>query len=439
MLLLLFFVLLAIIARAYNKLQSLLAPAILFNVGLLFATLMALVYEEEWQLSKIHNETFFCVCIGGGLFSIINVLISKKKGNDVLMSDTSGFNFSSLFHIRHLKILLSFSLLLEVYILYAKYTAMVGYYGVSDLSILLYSVRIDGVGGESVVLFSSFFSNIAYLCSCLFFFWCTILSIYILKGGKDKIIVILLILNMVMHFFMDMMGGDRGTSINSIFCFGVIFMLKYMKISGSFKIPWKYLKYAGIGALAIVISLKASALLMGREHLDEDTSVLYEFAVYCGAEIKNLDIWFDAPKHSDWFGQSTLGTLISELNSKFDTGIVQSKFSINHMFNTVGIFNLGNVLTTFYNFYLDGGYWGISVFTILMAIIASTVYNRVHRCPNPIHTYVSEILYAKIAFSVFMCFFANRFYNEIISIMFLRYLLYSWLLGFVFKKYIYIK
>ena len=156
--------------------------------------------------------------------------------------------------------------------------------------------------------------------------------------------------------------------------------------------------------------------------------------IYCGAEIKNLDIWFGHPTHSDWFGQSTLSVLVDELNTKFDVGILETKYSTIDMFNTFGIFNLGNVLTTFYNFFQDGGYFGVCMFTLLMSLFASLVYSNVKKVKNPIHTNVIDVLYAKIAFSLLMCFFANRFYNEIISIMFLRYLLYCWILGFFFKN-----
>ena len=128
---------------------------------------------------------------------------------------------------------------------------------------------------------------------------------------------------------------------------------------------------------------------------------------------------------------------MDELNTKFDVGILETKYSTIDMFNTFGIFNLGNVLTTFYNFFQDGGYFGVCMFTLLMSLFASLVYSNVKKVKNPIHTNVIDVLYAKIAFSLLMCFFANRFYNEIISIMFLRYLLYCWILGFFFKKFIY--
>lgn len=404
----------------YKKLQSLVAPAILFVGGFTVAVCVAILYEEEWGMSKVHTETFWCILIGTTLFSFINILFNKETVKS-RHRDLSNVTFEQLFKTKNLTRLLIVSLFLQLYVFYTKLTTFINYYGTSDIATLL---------------FSSLFSNMNYVCSCLYFFWCTIMAMYIIGKGKNKPIFIFLLLNMFVQFIKEMLGGDRGTSINSIFCFGVIFLCKYASIKKQLKIPKKYLTYMAIVAILIASSLKASALFMGREQVEESTAA-YQFAVYCGAEIKNLDIWFGHPTHSEWFGQSTLAVLVDELNTKFDAGILETKYSTIDMFNTFGIFNLGNVLTTFYNFFQDGGYFGVCMFTLLMALFASLVYSNVKKVKNPIHTNVIDVLYAKIAFSLLMCFFANRFYNEIISIMFLRYLLYCWILGFFFRKFIY--
>lgn len=419
----------------YKKLQSLIAPAILFVGGFTVAVFVAILYEKEWGMYKVHTETFWCILIGTTLFSFINILFNK---GDVKSShrDLSNITFEQLFKTKNLTRLLIASLFLQLYVFYTKLTTFINYYGTSDIATLLFTIRMDGRGDDKVILFSSLFSNMNYACSCLYFFWCTIMAMYIIGKGRNKTIFFLLLLNMFMQFIKEMLGGDRGTSINSIFCFGVIFLCKYASIKKQLKIPKKYLAYIAVVAILIASSLKASALLMGREQVEESTAA-YQFAVYCGAEIKNLDIWFGHPTHSDWFGQSTLSVLVGELNTKFDVGILETKYSTIDMFNTFGIFNLGNVLTTFYNFFQDGGYFGVCMFTLLMSLFASLVYSNVKKVRNPIHTNVIDVLYAKIAFSLLMCFFANRFYNEIISIMFLRYLLYCWILGFFFKKFIY--
>lgn len=419
----------------YKKIKSLIAPAVLFVGGLTLAVLISILYEKEWGLAKIHFETFSCILIGTSIFSIVNILLSSR--NNVLShNDLSNFSFEQLFNTRNLKKVLVVALFLQIYVFYTKLTTFINYYGTSDIATLLFSIRMDGRSDDKVMLFSSLFSNLSYFCTCLYFFWCTIMTIYIIGKGKSKTIFFLLLLNMFLQFIKEMLGGDRGTSINSLFCFGVIFLCKYASIKKRLSIPRKYLVNMAIVAVLIASSLKASALFMGREQVEESTAS-YQFAVYCGAEIKNLDIWFDHPTHSDWFGQSTLAVLVSELNAKFNTGILETKYSTIDMFNSYGIYGLGNVLTTFYNFFQDGGNAGVCLFTLVMALIACLVFSQVRKVRNPIHTNVVDVLYAKIAFSLLMCFFANRFYNEIISIMFMRFLLYTWILGFFFKKYIY--
>lgn len=43
----------------YKKLQSLIAPAILFVGGFTVAVFVAILYEKEWGMYKVHTETFW--------------------------------------------------------------------------------------------------------------------------------------------------------------------------------------------------------------------------------------------------------------------------------------------------------------------------------------------------------------------------------------------
>lgn len=259
----------------YKKIKSLIAPAVLFVGGLTLAVLISILYEKEWGLAKIHFETFSCILIGTSIFSIVNILLSSR--NNVLShNDLSNFSFEQLFNTRNLKKVLVVALFLQIYVFYTKLTTFINYYGTSDIATLLFSIRMDGRSDDKVMLFSSLFSNLSYFCTCLYFFWCTIMTIYIIGKGKSKTIFFLLLLNMFLQFIKEMLGGDRGTSINSLFCFGVIFLCKYASIKKRLCIPRKYLVNMAIVAVLIASSLKASALFMGREQVEESTAS-YQF------------------------------------------------------------------------------------------------------------------------------------------------------------------
>ena len=112
---LLLFILICNLIITYKKLQSLIAPAILFVGGFTVAVCVAILYEKEWGMSKVHTETFWCILIGTTLFSFINILFNKETVKS-LHRDLSNVTFEQLFKTKNLTRLLIVSLFLQSYV-----------------------------------------------------------------------------------------------------------------------------------------------------------------------------------------------------------------------------------------------------------------------------------------------------------------------------------
>lgn len=71
---------------------------------------------------------------------------------------------------------------------------------------------------------------------------------------------------------------------------------------------------------------------------------------------------------------------------------------------------VGNVATVFYDFYHDGGIWGVIILTAIMATISQLLYKRIKRQKYRNRMF-STIVYSYVYWLVVRSFFANSFFD----------------------------
>ena len=69
---------------------------------------------------------------------------------------------------------------------------------------------------------------------------------------------------------------------------------------------------------------------------------------------------------------------------------------------------VGNVATVFYDFYHDGGIWGVIILTAIMATISQLLYKRIKRQKYRNRMF-STIVYSYVYWLVVRSLFANSF------------------------------
>lgn len=129
-------------------------------------------------------------------------------------------------------------------------------------------------------------------------------------------------------------------------------------------------------------------------------------------------------KKSD-FGVMTFSHLYQEITGKDKRGIGE--------YQTVGNYSLGNVYTQYRDFHKDFGVLGTFIMTFLSAVVVMFVYNRAWRNNNKINIFL--LLYAPMAFWLFMSFFSNTFVNTVFRIGYLKALFYICLFIFISNTY----
>ena len=117
-----------------------------------------------------------------------------------------------------------------------------------------------------------------------------------------------------------------------------------------------------------VIGFKSVSTFIGRQ--TDDTNNTSMLAEYCGAEIKNFDIYmhgYDGNTRSKRFGEYTFMNYYKETIPGFQKD--------NGQFQSIGKFDLGNVYTQYFQFHMDFGMIGVFALSSLLSILSMFIYN----------------------------------------------------------------
>lgn len=238
-------------------------------------------------------------------------------------------------------------------------------------------------------------------------------------------------LNVMLYCLMTLESGGRTGAIVTILSLGVAYLLVKR-----LHMPDKKLFSKKLFLICAVVILCGIALFplsaIGR---DLSTWSPFEYlSIYIGAEIPNLDIFLmqtDGGSVSHVWGEMTFVRSINYIGSKL--GISEWVYALNLPFQGMGGHSLGNVYTTFYAFAYDFGYAGVIILTIVMAVFSQLVY-QMALTANCKRVDVWIAVYSFVAVYLVLCFFSNKIYEEVLSLLFVRTMVFYLIGRFVYLK-----
>ena len=130
------------------------------------------------------------------------------------------------------------------------------------------------------------------------------------------------------------------------------------------------------------------------------------------------------------WGETTFSSLYDELGISPATRLPGE-------FQYVGNYSLGNVYTQYSDFYKDWGILGCFSVNILIAVISMFFYKKSQtalKYPMALNVYL--FVYAVMAITIFMAFFSNRFINSVISMGWVRSVIYVIVMVWFLDKYV---
>ena len=366
------------------------------------------------------NIIFSFVC------KIINSFYKKGKKNEEPKEEKLKYEIK----IDNLKInaFLIFSAVMLFLTLYFTIRAVNGSF--SNIGNALYTYRnLTAYKGESV--------NMPFIIEMLggvlhassYWFTYVLINNYMINK-KINIKILLIILLSALSSTLD---GSRGAIVNSILAIIPLFyLIKNRDNNYKNHLKLKNIIVIAFLALLLISSLKWTATLLGRNDINDIDTVDY-IAMYTGAEIKNLDTYLKEKTFIETkIGIHTFRT-IYEIFSKFANK--NWEMDVTPIYRTINGYNLGNVYTIFFDFICDLGYLGILIFTPIMAIVSQILFEKSKICkPSKNLVPISMIMYSYVFGGIVFAFFGNKFFPQVFSIGFLKYVILWYLYNAFFCK-----
>lgn len=373
--------LLTILILAYYTLgRNLSRPTILFVSGFLICACVALCWKEDWGLQKMSPTTALVIIGGALIFYVIELLDYKihaakfREVNIINVVDNQK-------PLSNIKLILFFLFQVFAYMLLAK-TKME--YAMTDVvSDALVAINNEQKFEHTMVKLPSYVVHIYFICKAAYPLWCILLPYYLFKSSKYNSQKFFLVLNFITAMVGTLLSGGRTDLLYGIMSFLVFYYINFQYKKGwrGGLFPTKIMIGIVAVSIAFIICFAEIGYAVGRKESETTQATSLLFAIYCGAEIKNLDDYVQHPfkqgNESGLFAQYTLCGMYDKIitKGKTDEGDIK-RFAPDLRFNSYGQIPLGNVYTTYYNFILDFGYWGAVVWTGFMSLIASLFYRK---------------------------------------------------------------
>lgn len=405
------------------------SPAVVFSAGFTFSTFWLFFYIEKWNVN-LNTNTLLVIIFGILTFSIVCKIISsiyssKYKEN---YKEKKELNLIKIQNIK-LNLFIIFCIIVNVLTLYFTVKSVDGSF--SNIGNALYKYRnLTAYKGEilGIPKIIDILSGIMNAASYWFIY--ILVNNFIVTKKIDKKLLFIILLSVAT----SVLDGSRGALVNNVLAMiPFIFILKNEKEGFANKLKAKSVFIIIILAVFMLSTLKFSATLLGRNDIKNMDTTDY-IAMYTSAEIKNLDTFLQEEKNIEkYVGIHTFNSLY-----KIVGGLIgKEEWQINNkpIYRFVNEYNLGNVYTIFFDFICDLGYPGVFIFTTIMAIFCQTAFEKCKRTKlSQIEPNVSVIIYAYMFGGIIFSFFGNKFFPQIFSIGFVKYIIAWYIYNWFFCK-----
>ena len=209
--------------------------------------------------------------------------------------------------------------------------------------------------------------------------------------------------------FIILTGGRQQFMYLIIFAL-ISFFLIYRKAHNNQYSLKKEMSIIGIALIAFLFCFLGMGLFNGK--IDSDANFLTVLVHYAGTNISAFDVYINEMIVPDtpYIGSTTLDPIYSFL---FKFG-----FNVPHFSQYITLFTIfgpvtTNVYTAFYRYIYDFGYLGCSIVMFLLGFFYTYLYRQIYR--YGLKNWMI-LIYASIAYPIFLMGREERFFNEILSI-----------------------
>lgn len=416
-----------VVFLAWSGRQGILAPSFLFTIGFAACALM-LLFFNIWE-RDISADTFLVVSLGVICFCICCALVRQKA----LATPRGGADALRQLPVRRSIIIVI--IVLEAIVIIWSAVQIMTLFPSATLSEAISKYGIDFKFHDGDGSLGTIVDNLRLACIAWTYFVCYLLAQELLR--RDAANSIVLAISFAMGCGVQFETGGRYGTFMFLAVFAACLLILYSASHGG-----KRMRLTGRQLAVIVLAVVVVLLFVRFGAVGRDTSA-YGFmdylAIYCGAELLNLDIFLNA---SDWFeptvhGWVTFGSTLGWIGDHLN--IAPWQYHPNPMdilpYQSINGHDLGNVYTCFYSYILDFGYLGILFCVVPMALISQIVFEKAKGVFFSPRRDMWIVLYGFIAVQLLMSFFSDKFYSELLSLGSLKLILFFCVFRWAYLKY----
>lgn len=388
-------------------------PGVVFNAMFLLFALLCCIVDAITGLEIDNILTVVIIVSGSLVFTAVNILSRKMVRCSKTDIKLTPIKLSRTYLI--MAILVEIVVALFMYKYVSNFAFVYGVGGTFSEKLSFYDT-ITKFNSEYKLRMPWYVSigNLLGRSICYIALYVAVKNYISLKKLDFKYAIIICI-----YFIGSLMGG-RTEALRivtaAIFLWYYFYKRKNGWEKGSVKIAIKM----AIVAVLIVVTFSLMRGLLGRATYDP-VKVVFG---YMGASLKNFDTFLSHPQKSisGIWGAMTFTKFINWIGTKF--GIESFVYVSDQPFLYFKDFRMGNVYTTYYNFYYDFGFIGCIILIFIIAVYYCYTYRKLKARPHTEKKIDLQIvIYAYLFNDLIMLPFSSRFYETIVNINFIRMLI----------------
>ena len=380
-------------------------PSFIYSICLTVFCILAALYTKTWDLPMHFNTSIIIIImslmfIGGGALADfccnINKNATKQKSfvtKEFLINGPLCF----------------FLTIILLYFLYLNYLDFVNIATQvtkeTEFNKMLKPV-IDGLNLQKIQLSRwnsyrlRFATGMAYL--SILAIWINVMVRRYKEIMKWSVFVLL-------YFPFIILTGGRQQFMYLIIFSLISFFLVYRKSHNNKYSLKKEIFIIGIATIAFLFCFLGMGLVNGK--IGADASFIKVLAHYAGTNISAFDVYINEMVMPDtpYIGTTTFAPIYNFLY----------KYGVNvpHFFQYITLFTVfgpvtTNVYTAFYRYIHDFGYFGCSMIMFLLGFVYTYIYKQIYH--YDLKNWMI-LIYASIAYPIFLIGREERFFNEILS------------------------
>lgn len=421
--LLLFFIFILLTIISYYILgKDIIAPPVIFCAMYTLSIGMALTQWKEWNLSDYSIAAFNTYVWGAILFIFIAFCVKKAisivSNNDDIKLQTVNFN----------RTILIIFIIIDIIILYLLYRGVKSIGGSGSFSQIMEQFRQQTSYSFDVQL-PNYLQQLLKLTNILAYICGFLLINNILVRGFERI-DFLLIIPLIIYLLSSVLQSNRLVILEIIGALGIYyFLLRAVKYKNK-GISFKLIVIIILIFLLVLLGFYAIRLLIGRNG-SKETGIVDYLSMYMGGSVKLFDLYLKNPIRSDIWGKETFYGLVRNLNS---WGIMDTIQYLPHKeFRMVNGISLGNVYTAYRSYFADFGWPGVICLQTIFSLFYSFLYYILRRSKYYNHK-LAIIIYGYIATPIFLHPIQEEFFNLVVNMGFLTYLILFWIIYVLLVK-----